>query len=194
MYLIFDASANGKPKSYKAALDDSFSWPRLLHLSWITLNEELKPINDFNCVIKPEGFSASEEAMKMHHLELEQLDKGDELQEVLTKFDEAVRASEFIFSHNLQFNESIVGAEYYRKTLSNPLISAEKYCIMQEGTYFCKLPGKRGYKWPSLQELHNVCFKQGFTPGNNARADAIAATRCFIYLKRARAFEDIFFD
>lgn len=194
MYLIFDCSANGKPKSYKAPLDDSFSWPRLIHLSWIVLDKDLKPIKDFDCVIKAEGFSISEEAMKMHHLQPEQFERGDELREVLLRFDEAVRSSEFIFSHNLQYNESIVGAEYYRKTMSNPLLAADKYCIMQEGTYYCRLPGKRGYKWPSLQEMHTVCFKQGYTPGNNARADAIAAARCFIYLKRARAFEDIFFD
>jgi len=65
---------------------------------------------------------------------------------------------------------------------------------MHESTYFCKLKGKRGYKWPSLQELHTACFKQGFTPSGHARADVIAATRAFIYLKKARAFEDIFFE
>ena len=41
-YLIFDASPIGKPKDYKAPFTDTFNWPRLIHLSWITLNDELK--------------------------------------------------------------------------------------------------------------------------------------------------------
>ena len=99
-----------------------------------------------------------------------------------------------MFAHNLQYNEGIVGSEYYRKSMLSPLIAADKYCLMHEGTYYSKLPGKRGYKWPSLQEMHSVIFKQGFTPSNHARADVIAAARCFIFLKKARAFEDIFVE
>lgn len=66
---------------------------------------------------------------------------------------------------------------------------------MQEGTYHCKLRGKRGgYKWPTLQEMHTVLFRQKYSPANNARADVIAASRCFIMLKKVRALEDIFAD
>ena len=195
MYLIFDSSANGRPKSYKAPLDDSFNWPRLLHLSWIILDKDLKPIEDYDCLVKPEGFSASESALKSHHIDQESLAKStNSLQEVLEQFKVSVNKSEYVFAHNLQYNEGIVGSEYYRKSISNPLIAADKYCLMHEATYFCKLKGKRGYKWPTLQEMHSIIFKQGYTPSNHARADVIAASRCFIYLKKARALEDIFID
>ncbi len=193
MYLIFDTSANGKPKSYKAPVDDIFNWPRLIHLSWILLDKDLKPMADYDYFIKPNGFAVSAEQFKIAHIEEDAFEtKGIEVKEVLEKFREDVLKSEYIFAHNLQLNESVLGAEFYRASISNPMISAEKYCLMHEGTYYCKLPGKKGYKWPSLQELHTIIFKQGFTPSNNARADTIAATRCFIALKRARAFEDIF--
>ena len=195
MYLIFDSSANGRPKSYKASLDDAFNWPRLIHLSWIILDKELKPTKDFNCIIRPEGFKPSAEACKSHHLELEDFEtKGDDLRQVLEQFSDSVNACEYIFAHNLKYNEGIVGSEFYRKSMVSPLISADKYCLMQEGTYYCKLPGKRGYKWPTLQEMHSIIFKQGYTPANHARADVIAASRCFIALKRARALEDIFVE
>ena len=52
MYLIFDVSGITKPKDWKAPFSDTFSWPRILHMSWIMLNEELKPIKDFDCIIK----------------------------------------------------------------------------------------------------------------------------------------------
>ncbi len=195
MYLIFDSSANGRPKSYKAPLDDSFNWPRLLHLSWIILDEELKPIEDYDCIIKPEGFTPSEDALNSHKIEKEQISNSEnELKDVLMQFKTSVDAAEYVFAHNLQYNEGVVGSEYYRKSIASPLISADKYCLMHEATYYCKLKGKRGYKWPTLQEMHSIIFKQGYTPANNARADVIAASRCFIYLKKARALEDIFFE
>ncbi len=193
MYLIFDTAANGKPKSYKAPYDDIFNWPRLLHLSWIMLGQDLKPIIDYDYIIKPQGYQVTDEQLKAIHIEPEDIEKkGLDIKEALAQFKESVQSADYIFAHNLVLNESILGAEFYRASISNPLIAAEKYCLMHEGTYYCKLPGKRGYKWPSLQEMHTVIFKQGFTPSNNARADAIAAARCFIALKKARAFEDIF--
>lgn len=195
MYVIFDASANGKPKSYKAAQDDSFNWPRLLHLSWIILGEDLKPIQDYNCLIKPEGFTPNPTSLKSHHLELEKLqEKGNVLKDVLDQFEKSIQENEFVFAHNLKFNEGVVGSEYRRMTRPSPLTGADTYCLMHEATYYCKLPGKRGYKWPSLQEMHSLIFNQGFTPSNNARADVIAASRCFIYLMKARALEDIFVE
>lgn len=195
MYLIFDSSANGKPKSYKAPLDDLFNWPRLLHLSWIILGKDLKPINDYDCLIKPKGYNASDDALKLHHITAVDLEaKGHDINDVLTQFSESLNMCQYVFAHNLNYNEGIVGSEYYRASKASPLIAADKYCLMHEGTYYCKLPGKRGYKWPSLQEMHTIVFKQGYTPSSNARADVIAATRCFIALKRARAFEDIFVD
>jgi hypothetical protein len=195
MYLIFDVSANGKPKSYKAAHDDIFNWPRLIHLSWIELDADLKPLADHDFIITPHGFVLTEEVMSKAYIEADALEnKSHPVKEVLEKFTEAAKRNEFVFAHNLAFNEGILGAEYYRASMSNPLIAADKYCLMHEATYYCKLPGKKGYKWPSLQEMHTIIFKQGFTPSNNARADVIAATRCFIALKKARAFEDIFAD
>jgi len=66
---------------------------------------------------------------------------------------------------------------------------------MQESTFFCKLPSKTGgYKWPSLSELHSIIFKKAYAPPNNARADVIAATRCFKALKMAGQLDDLFDD
>jgi len=105
MYLIFDSSANGKPKSYKLPHDDTFNWPRLLQLSWIILNEELKPDEDYNCVIKPEGFKPSAAALKSHHIEQEKIDASENvLKDVLTKFKESVDKCSYIFAHNLAYS------------------------------------------------------------------------------------------
>lgn len=193
MYLIFDASANGRPRSYKAPLDDTAAWPHLMHLSWIVLGKDLKPKEDYNMLINPDSYTPTPEALKSHHIEKEDLySSSDSIASVLQQFTSSVNQSQYLLAHNLQYNEGVIGSEYYRMSMSSPLIAAEKYCLMQEATYFCKLPGKRGYKWPSLQEMHSIMFRQGYTPAGHARADVIAASRCFIFLMKAGALEDLF--
>lgn len=193
MYLIFDATTNGKPRNTSRMTIDDFAWPEMIHLSWIVLNEEYKPIEDFNCVIKPEGFIVNTPNLKMAKLEAEDLAKGDKLHDVLNSFNESLKKAQYVFAHNLDFQEKTLSAAYEKKHIANKLISAESYCLMQETTWFCKIPGRNGkYKWPSLTELYALLFKQRYTPANNARADVIAATRCFIMLMKGGILADIF--
>ena len=51
-----------------------------------------------------------------------------------------------------------------------------------EGTQFCAIPGPRGFKWPSLGELHHALFNKGFDDAHDAAADVEATTRCFLEL------------
>ena len=196
MYLIFDTASAGKPKSWKADISDTFNWPRMMHISWILLGKDLKPVEDHNYLITPQGFAITDEMAKNIHVEKEEFEKnGNDLKEVLEKLKQSSENAQYVFSHNLKLNGAIVGAECYRNSMSNFLAHIESYCLMHEATYYCKLKSKTGgYKWPTLQEMHSIIFKQGFTPAGNARADVIAASRCFIALKKAGAFEDIFFD
>lgn len=194
MYLIFDVAGAGKVKSWKAPMTDTFNWPRLMHISWIVLGEDLKPIKDYNCHIKPVDFTVNEETAERHNVDpVKMAESGDELDDVLKHFKESLSECKYIFAHNLKFNESILAAEFLRKKEKNPLQYANTYCLMHESTFFCKLKGKGGgYKWPSLQELHCSLFNQRYSPPNNARADVIAASRAFIGLMRKGQLEDIF--
>jgi len=143
-YLIFDCSPIDKPKDYKAPFTDTFAWPRLMHLSWIVLDKDFKPKEDFDCIIDPEGFKLTKTIQK-------------------------------------------------RVKIDNPMFRKERICLMQESTYYCKIPNRRGsYKWPSLTELHAICFQQRYAPANNARADVIAAARSFIKLMKIGQLEDLF--
>lgn len=194
MYLVFDVSANGKPKSFNASPNDVFNWPRMVHISWIVLGENLKPIQDYNCLIKPEGFSISEDTEKKHAVDAEKAkNEGDNIKEVLQHFSDAVDEAKYLFAHNLNYNENIIAAEFKRADMEHRIFASERLCLMQEGTFYAKIPNKRGgYKWPTLMELHAAIFRQGFSPANNARADVIAASRCFIALHKVGAFDDLF--
>jgi len=196
MYLIFDTSAIGKPTNYKASFSDLNAWPRMLHISWILLDENFKPKEDFDLVAIPEGFTVTEDILTNTKLNEEDVKrKSAPLDEILEKFNETVLKAKYVFAHNLNFNENVLGAEYLRQTIKVNLFKVERYCLMQESTYYCKLPSKSGgYKWPSLPELHAACFGTAYSPHNNARADVVAAARCFIKLMKTGNLEDLFED
>lgn len=193
-YLIYDISANDKPKDWKAPFSDTFAWPRMIHISWIILDEQLKLVEDYDCVVKPDGFSISEAMMKTSHLDQEDIDnKSVPISDIMDQFDKSVSQVEYTVAHNMNFQQNVLAAEYIRQSRQPKHFKAEAVCLMQEATYYCKISNKRGgYKWPSLQELYMALFHQRFSPSNNARADVIAATRSFKKLMMLGELEDVF--
>jgi len=194
MYLIYDCSATEKPKNWKAPFSDTFSWPRMTHLSWIILDKDLKLSDNQNYLVEPNGFTFTEEIAKHCSIKQEDLDaKAKPLEEVLKAFDAGLKKAYYVISHNQNFNENIVAAEYVRKSIDHSLFRKLNYCLMRESTHFCKLPSKTGgYKWPTLSELHAIIFQKAYSPPNNANADVIAATRCFKFLMMGKQLEDLF--
>ncbi|RMG85128.1 MAG: 3'-5' exonuclease [Bacteroidetes bacterium] len=191
MYLFFDVSANGQPKSWKASLTDPFNWPRLVHLSWLMYNKDRELIASSDDLIKPEGFEISVETeQKAQITHQDAVEKGVPLKEALLRFKDAVEKAEYVIAHNMKFNEGVVTAEFYRKNIPHLLGSSDKYCLMQEATWYCKLPGKTGgYKWPTLQEIHTKIFNSRYTNANNALGDVSACVVCFFALLDLEAIE-----
>lgn len=60
-----------------------------------------------------------------------------------------------------------------------------------ESTEFCAIPGGKGgkYKWPKLEELHEILFGEKFDMAHNAAADVEATARCFLELVRLDVIE-----
>ena len=194
MYLIFDCSALAGYTNYKANFTETEAWPSLIHISWILLNDEFKPVEDADYIPVPEGFVIDNKSKEKAHIDDEDVEKKSKnLTEILNLFDNAVGKAEYIFAHNLNYNENILGAEFVRIKKSITMFSKKRFCLMEEGTYYCKIPSKGGgFKFPTLPELHAACFGQSYSPSGNARADVIAAARSFIKLMKTRQLEDIF--
>lgn len=192
-YLIYDTSAVGKPKDWKAPFSDTFSWPRLVHLSWIILDFEFKLMEDFDFIVenKNEWEKKIRTSCKIDKDDIEK--KSMPVEEILSLFDESIKTVEHVVTFNLNFNENVLAAEFIRNNMTPELFSKNRYCLMQESTFYCKIPSRTGgYKWPSLTELHAILFKSRFSPPNNARADVIATARSFIMLMKIKALDDMF--
>lgn len=189
MYLIFDTETSGLPRNWSAPASDVANWPRLVQLGWFCCTASGTIQRSHEYLIKPQDFKISPQATQLHGITTQQaLRDGVDLLPVLEQFSADVRAAKFVVAHNLDFDEKVVQAELYRAELVNPFARKRRVCTMKETADVCRLPGKNGYKWPTLTELHCHLFGTDFAGAHGALADADACQRCFFRLRELGLF------
>jgi len=188
MYLIFDTETAGRPKKWNLPHTDTNNWPRMVQLSWLVFDENHGETDRQDHIIFPEGFTIPAAVVKIHGISTERAKKeGKPLKIVLEKFAQAIDNVDYLIGHNISFDENVTGAEFIRTGIPNQLFETTRICTMKKSTDYCQLPGKYGYKWPSLAELHFKLFSKNFDDAHNAIADAEATARCFFKLLTIKA-------
>jgi DNA polymerase III epsilon subunit-like protein len=138
-------------------------------------------------IIKPEGYIIPKEASDVHGITTERaINEGHDLQTVLNAFREAMIQSEYLVAHNISFDEKIVGVEFMRKKIARIEKKLPRIDTMTLATDFCAIPGKYGFKWPNLTELHIKLFQTDFSGAHDALADVEACAKCYFELKRRK--------
>ena len=184
MYLLFDTETTGLPKNYKAPVTDTDNWPRMVQIAWLSFDNDGNKIDSKDYIIKPIGYTIPTEASNLHGITTERaMAEGEGLDKVLSIFSEVIAKTDYLVAHNISFDEKIVGAEFVRKNFKTKWFSKKQICTMQASTNYCELPGKYGYKWPNLSELHIKLFGVDFELAHNAAADIDATAKCFWKLK-----------
>lgn len=188
MYLIFDTETTGLPKRWDAPITDTDNWPRCIQIAWQLHDDMGRLIEHQDYLVKPEGFNIPYDAEKIHGISTELAEKdGVPLAEVLEKFNAAMAKTKFIVGQNVGFDVNIMGAEFHRMGVENPLQELPVLDTCTEHTaQLCQIPGGRGgkFKLPTLTELHEYLFGEPFAEAHNATADVEATTRCFLELIR----------
>jgi len=192
MYLIFDVETTGLPKNYNAPITDTDNWPRCVQIAWQLHDELGNLIENKDYLIQPDGFNIPFESQKIHGISTQLIqEKGILLKEVLAHFNEVISKTTFIVGHNVGFDLSVMGCEFYRMDTETFLNSKPTLDTLSEITaQLCQLPGGRGgkFKYPTLSELYQHLFESPFTEAHNATADVEATTRCFFELIRQEVF------
>ncbi len=185
MYLFFDTETTGLPLNWKAPVTDLKNWPRLVQLAYLYYDRSGNKISGGDYIIRPEGFSIPPDVARIHGISQERaLSDGQPLKGVLQDFLSMIDEAEVLVAHNMSFDEKIVGAEFLRAGMGNPIQGKKRICTMESTTAFCALRGPYGYKWPKLSELHYKLFRTGFEEAHNAAVDINATARCFWELRR----------
>lgn len=183
--LFFDTETNGLPLEYDAPVEDTYNWPRLIQLAWKIYNTDGSLILQSERIIKPKGYVISPESTTIHGISQDTASKiGFDLDRVLKEFIYDLSTVDLIVAHNLNFDQSIIGCEFYRCGLNNPIPKIRGMCTMKLTTNFCALGKAGNYKWPTLEELHFKLFNSAArrTKIHNANEDVELLTRCFFKL------------
>lgn len=192
MYLFFDTETTGLPRSWKAPVTDVSNWPRMVQLAWLLFDANGQLVGSRNSIIQPDGFTIPEASSRIHGITTERaLCDGVSLERVLQEFCSALNEASLLVAHNISFDQNIVGAELLRCRMKNLIPAVQKFCTMQATTELCALPGKWGYKWPKLSELHYHLFQTNFDEAHNAAVDITITAKCFWELKRMGLLQTI---
>ena len=189
MTLIFDTETNGKA-NFNAPPEHE-SQPRLVQLAALLLGSELETVAELNVIIKPVDFVISDEVAAIHGIKQAYAEKhGIPEKQALEMFRTFAEMSATIVAHNIKFDGIVLGRANHIHGLSYKI--PVPYCTMNSSTNICKLPGGYGggYKWPNLQEAHQILLGTGFDDAHDAMADVKACARVYEFLihgKRAKA-------
>lgn len=185
MLLFFDTETTGLPRNWKAPESELSNWPRLVQLGWVVCAASGELLSEASRLVKPQGFAIPEQATRVHGITTQRaLSEGVPLADALRELSGAAAGCSLAVAHNLSFDEHVLGAEFLRSQLPNPLKPLERICTMLASTDLCRIPGNYGYKWPTLAELHRHLFDQAPGEAHDAAADARSCARCFFELRR----------
>ncbi|WP_027078101.1 DNA polymerase III subunit alpha [Maribacter antarcticus] len=192
MYLIFDTETTGLPKNWNAPYTDTDNWPRCIQIAWQLHDDMGKVVEHEDYLVRPDGFNIPYDAEQIHGISTALAEqKGISLSTVLEKFNAAMAKTKFIIGQNVKFDLNIMGAEFHRLGVENPLHELPVLDTCTEHTAkLCQIAGGRSgkFKLPTLTELHQHLFNKPFGEAHNATADVEATTRCFLELVRLRQY------
>lgn len=178
--LVFDTETNGKrPKGNNMFSENE---PALVQLAAV-LYEGYRPVAHMSCFVNPiAGDLSPAEIPKEKFF----IDSGI-TQEVVDScavplnvaiafFNNLLRRCDRLVAHNMAFDYPVIVASYIRANgRLNEIKSVEKYCTMKTLEPVLQLPGKYGFKFPSLDESYRaIVDKTGFEGAHDAMVDVEA--------------------
>jgi len=191
MLLFVDTETTGLPKP---ASDDFERWPRVVQLAWSLYDHDgfCESANSF--IIYPTDFTIPHDAASIHGISTDRAKKeGVSLHKVLPEFNADVKKATTIIAHNAEFDLPIVNTEFMRCKLETDLLKKQRFCTMKTPKIisYCRLPSPsgRGYKWPTLTQLHVQLFETEFTDSHKAGADVEACAKCYFELRKRGIIE-----
>jgi DNA polymerase III epsilon subunit-like protein len=154
-------------------------------LAYLVYDINGNKVSGADFIIKPVGFTIPGEAVLIHDIStFRALKDGKDLAAVLVEFQRQLAQAELLVAHCMSFDENVIGAEFLRCGMKDPLPVKKKVCTLQSTIDYCALPGEHGYRWPGLSELHFKLFHSNLKRAHTADADAAAVAKCFWELKR----------
>ena len=194
--LFIDTETTGLPLNDNLPYTDLKNWPYLVQVALIIEDDNYGILAKRNIILKPDGYTISESATKIHGISNERAVKnGEDRDKVISFLDLALYKSDIIIGHNVSFDLNVIKSEIIRiKGIENALFKKKKHIVidtMKMGSNICKIPNLSFHtrlslpnKYPKLDELYYKLFNKHFNNQHDAMADVQAAYDCYYELKR----------
>ena len=184
MYLVVDTETNDLPRNWRAPVSDLANWPRVIQVAWLEFDAAGTETARSVHLIRPDGFSISEGARAVHGITTARATRdGVPLAGVLDALLRAIARTRLVIAHNIEFDATVLSAEFLRAGQRDPLQKVARRCTMKESAEYCNIPGQYGAKWPKLEELHRHLFSETLPHAHDALKDAESCARCFFELQ-----------
>lgn len=182
--LFFDTETTGKVDWQLPPADPK--QPRLVQLGAILTDSDKTVKATLSVTIKPNGFEIPEAADAIHGITTHLADKfGVDIDVAMSLFAQLAERASIIVAHNFDFDNAVIGGEFGRMGWTDPFVGRDVVCTMRRATDICRIPGRKGFKWPSLAEAYQHFHGRGFDGAHDAMTDARACMDVFFKLVEA---------
>ena len=187
MFLFFDTETTGFPDDKAPA--NASKQPHILQLAAVLDGDKQRTYSSINLIINAGCGEVPPDAAKVHGISKAIYEKfGVSYILALAAFHGLVERADVLVGHNVEFDMKMLKTAYARLGKDEKfteVASKSQFCTMQSTTDIVKMPGRRGYKWPKLQEAYKALVNpRGFEGAHDAMADVKACRQIFYALKK----------
>lgn len=185
--LVFDVETTGLPEKGAKWDVDPQRFPKVVQFSWWFEGVF------FDHIIKPNGYFIPKEATAIHGVTQEDAEKnGIPFELVVADFIECANLADNVIGHNIYFDSSVIKANV--ALFKNPKLSEElneglhkdkRICTMRASAKYVEAKyknGRKGNKWPTLQELYAKLFNGKTFKAHNSLEDVKATVESYYKL------------
>lgn len=189
--LFFDVETTGLfARGADPSRPELFDQCRIVSIAWSVEDTKKRLLSRHYYIVDMPDFDTIP-AEHIHGIaKAETVQHGVSVSGVLDHFMRDLARADAVVAHNLQFDVTVLLSELHRLGRSedvSELNRTDKRCTMLMTTDTLKLPSahkRRGYKWPTLQELHEYLFHEPFENSHHAAADVQALSDAFWEIAR----------
>lgn len=182
-YLVIDTETSGLMDFSRPA--DAPHQGRLAEFAMIRLDHEGRYLARYRTYIHPDGWAMTTGATRLNGLTNAFLQKhGQPVGPLLSAWGTEVAAGDVsIVGYNVRFDLKVMRGELRRAGQSDYYRQTTSVDLMRIMTPICRIPGRRGWKWPTLTE---ACVYYGIPlrHAHGAAWDALATARLFRRLRK----------
>jgi DNA polymerase III epsilon subunit-like protein len=160
---------------------DAPTQPRLCAITLILTDDDIEPIETYSALIKPDGWTVSEEITAVNGLTTERCEAdGVPILEALARYTDAVKAGYVVVAFNAQFDTKVMRGEFRRAGLPDLFEETPNICAMRasKGLGVEKAGEKKG-GFPKLSDVYRHFFFKELDAAHTSLSDATACLEIF---------------